>query len=190
VPRPAVLVVDPEAPRRKELARGLAELGYEVVPAIDAQQGMRFAEKLGPGVVVAPVSFALDGGSPFVARFVAQGSGPESARHTLLLIGQGEQEGRDLPEEVLFLDAAGLESAELVRRIHLVLLGREVGVEADAPLESLVGDLSLLPLLELLRGLNRAHATGRVICAEGKITLEEGAVVGAAAGGGPADKTI
>jgi DegV family protein with EDD domain len=182
VPRPAVLVVDPEASRRKELSHGLSEFGYEVIPVVDEQQGMRFAEKLGPGVVVAPVSLGApgaNGSSPLIDRFSSQTPG---SAHTLLLLGRGETEGRDLPEEVLYLDITGLDAAELVRRIHLVLLGREVGLEPDADLESLVGDLSLVPLLELLRGLHRAHATGRVICAEGKVTLENGEVVAAVAG--------
>ena len=179
MPRPAVLVVDPEMSRRKEISNGLTEFGYEVVPALDEQQGLRYAEKLGPGIVVAPAALAANGGSALLARFTAPAQGAE---HTLLLLGEGEQAGRDLPEEVLFLDAAGLDGPDLVRRIHLVLLGREVGLEPDGQLESLVGDLSLLPLLELLRGLNRAHATGRVICAEGRVNLENGEVVGAEAG--------
>ena len=179
MPRPAVLVVDPEASRRKELSHGLTEFGYEVIPAIDEHQGLRFAETLGPGIVVAPASVASNGGSPLFQRFSSRT--PES-EHMLLLLGDGEQDGRELPEEVLFLSSRGLDGADLVRRIHLVLLGREVGLEADAQLESLVGDLSLLPILELLRGLHRAHATGRVICAEGKITLENGEVVAAEAG--------
>jgi DegV family protein with EDD domain len=174
-----VLVVDPESSRRMELAHGLTAFGYEVVPAVDERQGMRFAEKLGPGVVVAPAALASNGGSALVARFAARTA---ESQHALLLLGAGEAEGRDLPEEVLFLDAAGLGTPDLVRRIHLVLLGHEVGVEPDAQLESLVGDLSLLPLLELLRGLSRAHATGRVICAEGTIALDNGAVVAAVAG--------
>src|SRR5712692_8878949 len=53
MPRPAVLVVDPQAARRKELSRGLASLGYEVIPAIDERQGRHFAAELGPAVVVA-----------------------------------------------------------------------------------------------------------------------------------------
>jgi DegV family protein with EDD domain len=179
VPRPAVLVVDPEASRRREISNGLTEFGYEVVPAVDEKQGLRFAEKLGPGIIVAPAAFAMNGGSPLVARFAAQTA---DSAHTLLLLGNGEPPVRELPEEVLFLETAGLDSADLVRRIHLVLLGREVGLEPDAHLESLVGDLSLLPLLELLRGLHRAGATGRVVCGEGKITLEHGDVIGAAAG--------
>lgn len=179
MPRPSVLVVDPETSRRKELAYGLTEFGYEVIPAIDESQGMLFAEELGPGVVVAPASLAANGGRPVLERFAARDS---SVQHTVLLLGQGEQEGQLLPEEVLYLDAAGLEAHELVRRIHLVLLGHEVGLEADSRLESLVGDFSLVPILELLRGLQKVRATGRVLCAEGKISLEEGEIVAAEAG--------
>lgn len=179
MPRPAVLVVDPETSRRKELAHGLTEFGYEVIPAIDEQQGMLFAEELGPGVVVAPASIAANGGRPVAERFAAR---DPAVQHTLLLLGRGEQEGLQLPEDVLYLDSAGLDAADLVRRIHLVLLGRQIGLEPDGRLDTLVGDFSLLPVLELLRGLHRVRATGRVLCAEGKITLEEGEVVAAEAG--------
>lgn len=176
MPRPAVLVVDPEASRRKEVSHGLTELGYEVIPAVHAQQGLLFLDQLGPGIVVAPAELAAGGELPLVERFSANG------HQTLLLFGREEQEGKDLPEQILFLAAGGLDAADLVRRIHLALLGREVGLEPDERLESLVGDFSLLPLLELLRGLHRAHATGRVVCAEGKVVLENGEVIAAEAG--------
>jgi DegV family protein with EDD domain len=179
VSRPSVLVVDPETSRRKELANGLTEFGYEVIPAIDEIQGMLFAGELGPGIVVAPASLAGNGGRPVSERFAAHDA---TVRHKMLLLGQSEHEGLLLPEDVLFLDAGGLDGAELVRRIHLVLLGHEVGLEPDARLESLVGDFSLQPILELLRSLQKAQATGRVLCAEGKITLADGEVVAAEAG--------
>jgi DegV family protein with EDD domain len=179
VPRPAVLVVDPETSRRKELAHGLTEFGYEVIPAMDERQAVLFAGQLGPGVVVAPASVAANGGGPIAQRFA--GKDP-NARHTLLLLGQGEQNGLDLPEEVLYLDSQGLDSVDIVRRIHLVLLGREIGLDPDGRLDTLVGDFSLVPVVELLRSLQRARATGRVLCAEGKITLEAGEVVAAEAG--------
>jgi DegV family protein with EDD domain len=130
-------------------------------------------------VVVAPVAVGVNGGRPVAERFAAK---DPTIRHTVLLLGQSEQESLLIPEDVLYLDAAGLDGAELVRRIHLVLLGHEVGLEPDARLESLVGDFSLLPILELLRNLQRTHATGRVLCAEGKILLENGEIVGAEAG--------
>lgn len=177
--RPAVLVVDPETSRRKELAHGLTEFGYEVIPVVDEQQAMRFAGQLGPGVVVAPASVAANGGGPIAERFAAK---DPAVRHTLLLLGIGEQDGLQLPEEVLYLDSQGLDSSDLVRRIHLVLLGREIGLDPDGRLDTLVGDFSLVPVVELLRSLQRARATGRVLCAEGKITLEAGEVVAAEAG--------
>ena len=83
---------------------------------------------------------------------------------------------------VLFLKADGLPAEDLVRRIHLVLLGREIGVEPDSDLESLVGDFALLPFLELVRAAGRARVTGRIVCASGEVTLDGGEVIAAAAG--------
>jgi DegV family protein with EDD domain len=180
MPRPAVLLVDPQAARRKELSRGLSSLGYEVIPAIDEQQGRRFAEELGPAVVVAPLGF-MDprAGAPDPQGRVETGNG---SPRTLLLLGERDQDGQDLPEEVSYLATAGLAAAELVRRVHVLLLGREVGVEADSQLASLVGDLELTPLLELLRALQRAEVSGRLVHAAGEVTLIGGQVVAAAAG--------
>lgn len=172
--RPSVLVVDPEAIRRREIAQGLTGFGYEVIPALGMEEGRRYARTLGPGIVVAPAGLAR-GADGSLAEISA-------ARHTLLLLGGPEEEGRELPEDILFLPAAGLSSSDLVRRIHLVLLGREIGVEPDAELDSLVGDFSLLPFLELLRAAHRVGVTGRVVCADGEIVLEEGETIAAKAG--------
>jgi DegV family protein with EDD domain len=180
MPPPAVLLIDPEGARRKDLARGLSGFGYEVVPAVDGEEGMRFAAGLGPGIVVAPVAVARSGESPLLARF--EGGADRAARHTLLLLGQDPAEAEELPEEVLYLVADGQPASHLVRRIHLVLAGREVGLEPDAGLESLVGDFSLLPLLALLRGLHRLKLSARIVCAEGEVGLEGGEVVTASAG--------
>lgn len=179
--RPSVLVVDPDASRRRQLARGLSGFGYEVIPAVDAQEGQRFAEGLGPGIVVAPLEIAADGDGYLLARFGSPSS-TSSNGHTLLLLGRNEEEGRELPQEVLFLVADGLPGDDLVRRVHLVLLGREIGVEPDSGVDSLVGDFSLVPPLELLRALHRARVTGRLVCAEGEIGLDRGEVTAASAG--------
>jgi DegV family protein with EDD domain len=170
MPRPAVLVIDPQAARRKELSHGLTSLGYEVIPAIDEAQGRRFAAELATAVVVAPLTF-LDAGAP-----ATNGS------RTLLLLGEREEEGQDLPEEVSYLATSGLATGELVRRVHVLLLGREVGVEGDSQLASLVGDLALTPFLELLRALQRAEVSGRIVHAAGEVTLIGGQVVAAVAG--------
>jgi DegV family protein with EDD domain len=205
MPRPAVLVVEPQAERRRELSRGLTSLGYEVVPAIDEAQGRRFAAELAGAVVVAPLGFQFpdgwqaaadpDGGHAAAGPAAdaattanpadaagAAGAPATNGRRTLLLVGEREEQGQDLPEDVSYLAAGGLAAGELVRRVHVLLLGREVGVEADAQLESLVGDLALTPLLELLRALHRAEVSGRIVHAAGEVTLIGGQVVAAAAG--------
>jgi DegV family protein with EDD domain len=170
MPRPTVLVVEPQAERRKELSRGLTSLGYEVIPALDEQQGRRFAEEFAAAVVVAPLSF------------LANVPAVRGAGRTLLLLGESEEQGSELPAEVAYLATGGLDAAELVRRVHVLLLGREVGIAADAHLESLVGDLALVPFLELLRSLHRAEVSGRVLHPAGEVTLVGGQVIAASAG--------
>lgn len=177
--RPSVLVVDPEASRRREVSHGLAGFGYEVIPAIGAEEGRRYAASLGPGIVVAPAALARGEDGALAERFA---SADPTAQQTLLLLGKADEEGKDLPEDVLFLKADGLPPEDLVRRIHLVLLGREMGIEPDADLESLVGDLALLPFLELLRATHKAQLTGRIVCAGGDVALEKGEVIAASAG--------
>jgi len=177
--RPSVLVVDPEVARRRELSQGLTGFGYEVIPAVGVEEGRRFAAGLGPGVVVVPLDLARGEDGSIPERFGA--TGPASD-HTLLLLGRTAEEGRELPEDVLFLEADGTPPEDLVRRIHLVLLGREIGVEPDSDLESLVGDFSLLPFLELVRAVSRARVSGRIVCADGEVTFDEGEVIAAAAG--------
>ncbi len=177
--RPSVLVVDPEAARRKEISNGLTGFGYEVVPTVGVEEGKRFAATLGPGVVVMPLALARDGDGAIPESFGAAG---RMAEHTLLLLGKTAEEGRDVPEDVLFLEADGLPPDDLVRRIHLVLLGREIGVEPDSDLESLVGDFSLIPFLELVRASGRAGVSGRIVCASGEVVLDKGEVVAASAG--------
>src|SRR5436305_7406369 len=177
--RPSVLVVDPEPARRKEVSTGLTGFGSGVVGAVGVAGGIGSAGALGPGVVVMPLALARDGEGTVAERFGAIG---RTAEHTLLLLGRTAEEGRDLPEEVLFLQVDGLPPEDLVRRIHLVLLGREIGVEPDADLESLVGDFSLIPFLELVRAASRTGVSGRIVCASGEVTFDQGEVVAASAG--------
>lgn len=176
--RPAVLIVEPDPTRRKELGRGLARFGYEVVLAEGEAQGRRFARGLGPAVIVA------DGG---VAGFGDASIREELRRATgtatrLMVLGEAEAGGDELPDDVLYLAARGLQSAELVRRIRLVLVGWEIGLEPDGRLQSLVGDFSLTPALEVMRGLGRAVASGRVLLEGAEVVLERGEVIAVSAG--------
>lgn len=177
--RPAVLLVDPAAARRKPLAHGLSRFGYEVVPTAGRDEGLRFARGLGPSVIVADASVPGFGDGSILPEV----RGATGAVTKLLVLGEAEEAPEDLPDEVLFLPGVGsLEVAELVRRIRLVLVGWELRVEADARLGSLVGDLSLTPILELVRGLGRALASGRLLLEGSEVVLERGEVIAASDG--------
>ncbi|MFP3939086.1 MAG: DegV family protein [Thermoanaerobaculia bacterium] len=176
--RPAVLIVDPQASRRKELAQGLARFGYEVVPAPDGRAGRRFAAGLGPGVIVADASVEGFGDGSVL---------PELRRATgtvtrLLVLGSQAADEERLPEEVLFLATGHLESPELVRRLRLLLVGWELKLDPDARLQSLVGDLALTPALEVIRGLGRVRASGRLLLEDAEVVLERGEVIACRAG--------
>jgi DegV family protein with EDD domain len=176
VSRPALLIIDPDDRRRYELGQGLAAAEYEVVPAVDFTEGARFANGLASAVIVAPSDL------PQVAdgSLLSLGSGLGSGRqHSIVLLGTAPAEAEQLPDEVIFLATGGMEIDQVVARLQLVLTGHEIGIEVDTKLEALVGDLALLPLLELLRDLGNALITCRVELERGVICFERGLVVAA-----------
>ncbi|HUF77827.1 MAG TPA: DegV family protein, partial [Thermoanaerobaculia bacterium] len=176
--RPAVLIVEPDPTRRKELGRGLARFGYEVVLAEGEAQGRRFARGLGPAVIVADGAVAGFGDAS-IRDELRRATGTATR---LMVLGEAEAGGDELPDDVLYLAAGGLQGAELVRRIRLVLVGWEIGLEPDGRLQSLVGDFSLTPALEVMRGLGRAVASGRVLLEGAEVVLERGEVIAVSAG--------
>ena len=173
--RPTVLLIDPHAGRLRDLGNRLAEEGYEVVPIADPTRARRFAEGLGAAVIVTTTDALAAGVDP-----AAMLGG--SAARTLVVLGESPGEEEALPEEVAFLPVGGLEAPEIARRLLLVLLGRELGAAPDANLASLVGDLSQMPLIELLRGLDAAGTSGRIDLRGGSLLLQGGQVIAAAAG--------
>lgn len=178
VDRPSVLLVEPDAALRREISTGLARFGYEVVPALDAEEGIRFAAGLGTGTLIADPDlpgFSLDRAMerlPGLAR---------GGRQALVLLGRRPRSEDELPRAVRFIPAEGLDGHQVVRRLRLVLLGQEIGVETDPRLESLVGDLEQSPPLELVRALSRAAFTGQVELPAGEVRLRGGEVVAATA---------
>jgi len=173
--RPTVLLIDPQAGRLRELGNRLADEGYEVVPIADPVRARRFAEGLETAVIVATTDALAAGVDP-----AAMLGG--SAARTLVVLGESPGEEEALPEEVAFLPVGGLDAPEIARRLLLVLLGRELGAAPDANLASLVGDLSQMPLIELLRGLDAAGTSGRIDLRGGSLLLQGGQVIAAAAG--------
>jgi fatty acid kinase fatty acid binding subunit len=177
--RPTVLVVDADGARRKELTHSLAEYAYEVVSAEKSAEGMRFAIGLTPNLIVA--TSEMEGfGDLTVLKYLAPQEGAPMPK--LLLMVEGDPAGLDLPEEVLAIGISDLSTPAIVRKLRTVLIGRELDLEPDERLESLVGDLQMLPLFELLPQLQKVVLSGRVIVEDGEISLRDGEVVTAHAG--------
>lgn len=176
--RPAVLIVDPVKARRSAMAEGLAAHVYEVIPVADADEALKFAQGLGPSVIVGPVEMPqLRDGS-----IVGRSSGEDGSRmqRTLVLFGDAAEAPEDVPDDVYYLAASGLSPDEMCQRIRLILVGREVGIAPDLGLRYLVGDVALLPLLDMARALQRCHVTAKVEMAGGELLFDQGRPVAAA----------
>ena len=182
--RPALLLVDPETSRRRAVSEGLAEHGYEAVPVAELREGERFAAAIQPAVVVVA---GANSPQTLLERFQAP---PGGAGRTLVFLGEASEEDSEVPDEVFFLSVAGLAPEEIIRRIRLVLVGREVGVEPDLDLHFLVGELSLLPALELVRALSRARVSGRLVLPGGAVRMSGGEVVAARTGNAWGEKAF
>lgn len=174
--RPTVLVVDPDAQRRQELAQGLAGFGYEVVTAGDEAEGRKFALGLNPQVIVAEAGMAGFGDGAILDEIGGE------VKPLLILLAAGPSPGEELPEEAYFVPTEGLTTRALVRKLRTVLVGQEVGLKPDERLESLLGDESALPLFDLLPLLQRSVVTGRVLFASGEVSLDHGEVIAARVG--------
>lgn len=151
-----------------------------MVPVGDAARALRFAEGLDQAVIVTSLD-ALAAGVDLDA-LLASGGSSRSGRRTLVVMGNHPAEEEALPDEVSFLAVGGFDLPEVARRLLMVLLGRELGLEPDARLASLVGDLAQTPLIELLRGLATAKASGRLDLRSGSLLLQQGQVAAASAG--------
>lgn len=176
--RPTLLVIEPDAERRRSLALGCAAHGYEVVPTSTTEQGLAWAEALGPAVIVAPLALPGVATEEAIAA-LSRGLGPR----TVLLLGESAADGDELPAELLYLAVGGLSDSELVRRVQLVLVGHEIGATPDPESRHLVGDVARRPLLDLVRSLARLAASGTLdLGSRGQVLLARGEVVGARAG--------
>lgn len=176
--RPAVLVVDPNIDRRRALSLGLASEGYEVVPAVSTEEGRRFARGLGPAVIVAPTDIEVLDEATAMEHLA--GADPGMPR-TLVLLGRAPEDA-EMRDEIRYLQIEGRSESEIVRRIRLVLIGREIGADPDDRLRSLVGDLLRYPLGELVAALEKALVTARIETRDGTVVLDRGEVRAARAG--------
>lgn len=171
--RPPLVVIDPDAARRNELSRALTAAGYEVVPVTGAGEAVRFAGGLDAAVIVAAGDLPeVRDGSLF------QASGDSRA---IVLLGAPPADSAIDDEVTVVPTGRGLATEDLCRKLHLVLIGREIGVDVDSRCEALVGDLSLTPLPELLRDLAAVRFSGRLELEHGAVILAGGEVASAEA---------
>jgi len=179
--RPTILVVDSEEGRRKELARGLSGYAYEVVTAGDAEEGARFATGLGPGIIVTEAN--LTGFSDPESLAALLGGDPPHPVPVVLEHRTGDEAGGgEWPEHVIVVPVTGLTPGAILRKLRTLLIGRELGLEPDSRLESLLCDLSATPLFDLLPMLQKVILAGRVVLREGEMVLSEGQVLAARSG--------
>ncbi|MEP7013384.1 MAG: DegV family protein [Acidobacteriota bacterium] len=180
--RKTVVLVEGDADRRRLLAERIAASGREVVPVRTGAEGARFAAAF------------LAGSAPSIA-FVVSDDGvlandsPADAARAF--------EVRYPAELALVGDAF----ERVIRRLLLALLRSELGghrglsgLDADLVLDpeagALVGDLSVVPLLELLRALGGAASSGTVRTKLGEIVLERGELIAARSGAHRAVKAL
>lgn len=173
-----MLLVDPDEARRRRVSRDLSAEAYEVVPALDVEEGHRFARGLGPAVIVVPEELAGEGGRAFLDELGDPGG---RLPRTLVLLGERSEAHEELAEEIVYLPAARLEAEEIAQRLRRVLVGRELDLEVDHRVEALVGDLASFPFLELVRSLARVGATGRVELDRAQLFLHLGRLVAVSA---------
>lgn len=175
--KPSVLIIEPENRKRKLLGQRLAGLGYEAIPAVDVAEGIRFAEGLGPTVIVADAALPELVDVESLERLARV-----NGRGSLVLLGSPRGQESEVPEDVRWIPAGEAISDALLEKLRLVLVGKQLRLEPDPRLEALVGDLTLHPPLELIRALHRVGFTGRLVLERGEVSFDAGEVTGARAG--------
>ncbi|MEM8964453.1 MAG: hypothetical protein AAGD38_23405, partial [Acidobacteriota bacterium] len=119
--RPAVLMIEPDDQRRMGLAEGLARHAHEVVPVTDLETGLRYAEGLESSVIVAPVDM-VEAADPTARERLF-----DARRLSLVVLG-APSDDVELASTVRHLPVADTDIEVLVDRIHLVLIGRQLGL--------------------------------------------------------------
>lgn len=185
--RKTVVLVEADADRRRLLAERIAASGREVVPVRSAAEGARFASVLAGGTAANggrnPISFVLpaDGGPDLES--IAAAAGASEVRYPAGLPLGGDPFEREVRRLLL-----ALLRSELGHHRGLGGSEAELGVEPETG--ALVGDLSAVPLLELLRALGGMGSSGTLRTKLGEMVLERGELIAARAGGHRAVKAF
>jgi DegV family protein with EDD domain len=154
--RGTALLFHPSPEARTLLGEALTRLGFEAIPLGQLKDLERFAAALAPGLVLLPPEAFDEVVVPGLAR-----------RLTVVALGQEAEEDEQneaskARARAIHLPLAGVDSAELARRIDLVLLARQVGLEVDESSERLVGTISRVPFLEAAQRLAGRLFSGRL----------------------------
>lgn len=156
--RGTALLYHPAVEIRALLAEALTRLAFEAIPLRDIKDLARFAGALTPRLVLLPPEAFDDPGVP-----------PLLARRDLAVVALGNRAEEDEASEgsrararAIYLPLAGVDSSELARRLDLVLLARQTGLEVGEEGEGLVGSISQVPFLEAAQRLAAAGFTGRL----------------------------
>jgi DegV family protein with EDD domain len=169
-----VLLIDQHPERRAALGRGLAEVGYEVIQTVSAEQGLSYAEALDVALVVADEETL--GEKVSVEDLLLRST------TSLLLLSDRNELDETLPEQARRLPLAAVEGAQLVDRVRLMLLAQELGLEPDLDLAGLVGELQHDPFLKITLKLESIRFSGRWELPRGNILWYAGEVVEVVAG--------
>ena len=162
--RGTALLFHPSAEARGLLGEALTRLGFEAIPLGQLKDLERFATALAPGLVLLPPEAFDETVVPGLAR-----------RRDLTVVALGPPGEEDELSEAskararaIHLPLTGVGSSELARRIDLVLLARQVGLEVDESGERLVGTISRVPFLEAAQRLAGRGFSGRLELGDGQ----------------------
>ena len=155
-----VLVADSLDDRRRTLGLALYEGGYEVINAVNGEEALRFTTGLDPTLVIAHTG--LEGLEPLDLHERVAVTGLEVPPF-LILCDELPEPTDDQPEGAFYyLVSANLEPARFLQQVRLLLLEREIGGQLSDDIDVLYGDLTVIPIGDLLRVLNNFLITGHV----------------------------
>lgn len=154
--RGAALVFHPSPEARALLAEALTRLAFEAIPLAGLKDLGRFAGVLAPSLVLLPPEAFEDEAVTELSR---------RRDLTVVALGQPAEEDEATPASAararaVYLPLTGTSSAELARRLDLVLLARQVGLAVDEGGEKLIGSISRVPFLEAAQRLAAAGFGG------------------------------
>lgn len=181
-----LVLIDREEARRRQVGTALSEFYYEVVPALDAREGLRFARSVAAPVIVA-VDRAVEADRPTLEALFEHAAA--TGTHLTLLVTAGA-DGADryeaalgeVPDHVQLVPVGELGGEDLVARLRVLLLGRQLALAPDFEMRALVGDFSEVPLSVLLPRLGKSGITGTLEAAGGRVEIQRGEVWAARCG--------